>query len=129
MADEQRGPNPEDGRPEPTVRVVDRRWWARDAAAEDADQARLRKPTYVEELEQRLADMQAQLQAVAAERRQSADEFEQAKARIRREVSRDVERGKRAIITELLGLFGARPDDTLPEGYVEFAAGDDPTAR
>ena len=30
---------------------------------------------------------------------------------------------KAAIITELLGLFGTRPDDTLPDGYVEFAAG------
>jgi 5-methylthioadenosine/S-adenosylhomocysteine deaminase len=28
---------------------------------------------------------------------------------------------KAAIITELLGLFGTRPDDTLPDGYVEFA--------
>jgi 5-methylthioadenosine/S-adenosylhomocysteine deaminase len=28
---------------------------------------------------------------------------------------------KAAIVTELLGLFGARPDDTLPDGYVEFA--------
>ena len=33
---------------------------------------------------------------------------------------------KAAIITELLGLFGTRPDDTLPDGYVEFAAGDSP---
>jgi len=33
---------------------------------------------------------------------------------------------KSAIITELLGLFGTRPDDTLPDGYVEFAAGDSP---
>jgi 5-methylthioadenosine/S-adenosylhomocysteine deaminase len=31
---------------------------------------------------------------------------------------------KAAIITELLGLFGTRRDDTLPDGYVEFAAGD-----
>jgi 5-methylthioadenosine/S-adenosylhomocysteine deaminase len=28
---------------------------------------------------------------------------------------------KAAIITELLALFGTRPDDTLPDGYVEFA--------
>ena len=30
---------------------------------------------------------------------------------------------KAAIITELLGLFGTQPDDTLPDGYVEFAVG------
>jgi 5-methylthioadenosine/S-adenosylhomocysteine deaminase len=30
---------------------------------------------------------------------------------------------KAAIIDELLGLFGTSADDTLPDGYVEFAAG------
>ena len=35
--------------------------------------------------------------------------------------SRRDARDKAAIITELLALFGTRPDDTLPDGYVEFA--------
>ena len=37
--------------------------------------------------------------------------------------SRRDARDKAAIITELLALFGTRPDDTLPDGYVEFTIG------
>jgi 5-methylthioadenosine/S-adenosylhomocysteine deaminase len=31
-------------------------------------------------------------------------------------------RDKAAVITELLALFGASPDDTISDGYVELAA-------
>jgi len=121
-----------DERNEPQVRVVDRRWWARgeqDVVAEDA----ARKPTFVEELEQRLADQTAQLQKVLAEHRRSADEFDQAKARIRRDVARDVDRGRRSILVELLevldnldraiaaGRSAAVPDTS--EAFERFARG------
>jgi molecular chaperone GrpE len=86
---------------DPQLRVVDRRWWARgDAAA--PDEAGLRKPTYIEELEQRLGDLTAQLQSVTTERRRSLEEFEEVKARMRREAAREVERGRRAMLGELL---------------------------
>jgi len=49
----------------PSVRVVDRRWWARGEAAKTDDQG-ARKPTYVEELEQRVQDAGTQLQSVLA---------------------------------------------------------------
>ncbi len=65
----------------------------------------MRKPTYVEELEQRLAEHTAQLQAVKAEHRRAIDEFDQVKLRIRRDVAREVERGKRAILVELLDVL------------------------
>ncbi len=32
---------------------------------------------------------------------------------------------KAAVITELLALFGGRPDDTISDGYVDFASGPD----
>jgi molecular chaperone GrpE len=85
------------------VKVVDRRWWARaeEAPAEDAS---ARKPSYVEDLERQVADQAAQLQAFVADHRRALDEFEQAKARIRRDVGREVERGKRAILVELLDV-------------------------
>jgi molecular chaperone GrpE len=62
----------------------------------------LRKPTYIEELEQRLADLTAQLQSITTERRRSLEEFEEVKARIRREAAREVERGRRAVLGALL---------------------------
>jgi len=90
------------------LRVVDRRWWAQSEGAADAtasEAERERKPSYVEDLEQQLADRSAQLQAIAAEHRRAMEEFEQAKARIRREVARDVERGRRAIVADLLEVL------------------------
>jgi 5-methylthioadenosine/S-adenosylhomocysteine deaminase len=37
--------------------------------------------------------------------------------------SRRDARDKAAVIVELLGLFGTRPDDTINDGYVDLAAG------
>jgi len=89
---------------EPQMRVVDRRWWARSEPNEDegAEETRDRKPTVVEELEQRLADAHEQVQAVLAEHRRAADEFEQVKIRLRRDVPREVERGRRAVLVDML---------------------------
>ena len=86
---------------DPPVRVVDRRWWARGDAAPSDDRPS-RKPTVVEDLEQRLADSANQLQAYVADHRRSLEEFEQVKMRLRRDVSREVERGKRTVLVELL---------------------------
>lgn len=96
------------------VKVVDRRWWARQQAEESKaaaapspaateDAPRL-KPTYVEELEQQLAERDRQLQDVLAKYRDAAREFEDARARFRKEVAKDVERGRRTIILELLDV-------------------------
>ena len=96
MADETKAHEADEAKAhEPSIRVVDRRWWARGDDDKGADEAGARKPTYVEELEQRL-------QTVMTEHRQSLAEFEQVKTRMRREVTRDVERGRRAVLVELL---------------------------
>jgi molecular chaperone GrpE len=88
------------------IRVVDRRWWARGETAPDSQPVdSARKPTIVEDLEQRLASTTAQLQSVVTEFRRSSDEFEQAKLRIRRDVAKEVERGRRTVITELLDVL------------------------
>jgi molecular chaperone GrpE len=87
---------------EPQVRVVDRRWWARPDREEPADDRGARKPSYVEDLERQIAEQGAQLQAFSAEHRRSLEEFEQVKTRIRRDVAREVERGKRAVLADLL---------------------------
>ena len=55
-------------KPEPELKVVDRRWWVRDreagadAADVSAETARPRKPTYVEDLERQLAEKNDLLQ-------------------------------------------------------------------
>ena len=92
---------------EPQVRVVDRRWWAQGDGAEASDREERggRKPTYVEELEQRLADTTSQLQTYLNEHRRALEDLEQAKVRIRREASREVDRHKRALLTELLDVI------------------------
>jgi molecular chaperone GrpE len=92
-------------KPEPVVRVVDRRWWARGGEAVEAEPGDVRKPTYVEELVQRLAGLVEQLQAVTSEHRRALEEFEQVKVRVRREVAREVERGRRAVIVEMLEVL------------------------
>jgi len=86
------------------MRVVDRRWWARAEStdADAAEESRERKPTVVEELEQRLAEAHEQVQAILAEHRRAADEFEQVKIRIRRDTAREVERGRRSVLVEML---------------------------
>ena len=87
------------------MRVVDRRWWARAEGAGDAADSDVRKPTYVEELEHRLAGKDTELRASINEHRRALDEFEQAKLRIRRDVGKDVERARRALLTELIEVL------------------------
>jgi molecular chaperone GrpE len=93
---------PEEKKPE--LRVVDRRWWARGETSAEAESAE-RKPTYVEDLERRLSDLSNALQNALSERRRAIDEFDQVKSRIRRDVAREVERGRRVVLTELLEVL------------------------
>jgi molecular chaperone GrpE len=89
------------------VKVVDRRWWANQQAGSSSSStasaaAPSLKPTYVEELEQRLAEKDRQVQEHIAKYRQAASEFEDARLRLRREISKDLERGRREILADLL---------------------------
>ncbi len=110
------------------LKITDRRWWARQegapAAATEED-AKL-KPTYVEELEARLAAKDAELRDVLARFRSASEEFDQARARLRKEVGKDVERGRRALIVSFLEVLdnldraldaaGDRADDPFVRG-------------
>jgi molecular chaperone GrpE len=90
------------------VKVIDRRWWANQdvkdgGTAAQASSSSL-KPTYVEELEQKLADKDKQLQDAIARYRGAAAEFEESRARLRREIGKDIERGRREILADLLDV-------------------------
>jgi molecular chaperone GrpE len=113
------------------VKVIDRRWWAQketpEPATDEAGPWQPGKPTYVEDLERQLAEKDRLLQEVTTKYRESAREFDEARARLRREVGREVERGRRAFVVELLEVLDnldraleagrAAPDPaTLAEG-------------
>jgi len=90
--------------PQNGIHVVDRRWWARgETAAGEAD-APFEKPSYVQELEARVAAKDEELRATLARYREANAEFEQARARLRRDVAKEVERGSRAVLADLLDV-------------------------
>ena len=90
---------------QPDIQVTDRRWWARGETAADADVDRVEKPTYVQELESRMAAKDEELRATLTRYREANAEFEQARARLRREVANDVQRGTRAVLADLLDVL------------------------
>ena len=90
------------------VKVVDRRWWARTeetAAASAEEAAAFDKPTYVQELEQRLAEKDEQLQEYVTVVHEAQREFEAMRARVRKEASRDAELSRRAVFADLLEVI------------------------
>jgi molecular chaperone GrpE len=87
------------------VKVVDRRWWAKtDNGEARTDGGTSLKPTYVEELERQVAEKDRQAQEYIAKYRQAAQEFEDARLRLRREIAKDIERGRREILADLLDV-------------------------
>jgi molecular chaperone GrpE len=104
------------------MKVTDRRWWARGdgEAAPTADEPRL-KPTYIEELEQRIATKDLEIQQLLAKYRSASEEFDQARARLRKEVTKDVERGRRSLIASFLDVL-----DNLDRALAVAPQGDDP---
>ena len=88
------------------VKVIDRRWWARAEDSPDATGAASGslKPTYVEELERQIAEKDRLAQEYIAKYRQAANEFEEARLRLRREISKDIERSRRELLAEFLDV-------------------------
>ncbi len=86
------------------LKVTDRRWWVRSDEAPEAEEPRL-KPTYIEELEARVESKDKELQELLGKYRGAAEEFEQARARLRKEISKDLERGRRAILVSFLEVL------------------------
>jgi molecular chaperone GrpE len=81
------------------VKFVDRRRWRDDGEANpDAVPSPALKPTYVEELEQRAAQAEKQAQEYLGKYRQAAQEFEDARARMRKELAKDAERNRRDVL-------------------------------
>jgi molecular chaperone GrpE len=84
------------------VKVVDRRWWARGDDGGDARADAGQKPTFVEELERRATGAEKQAQEFVAKYREASQEFEDARARMRKELAKDAERTRRDVLVSLL---------------------------
>jgi molecular chaperone GrpE len=87
------------------LKVTDRRWWARDQESADQREEPKLKPTYIEELEKRLAAKDAEVQELLSKYRSASDEFDQARARLRKEVSKDIERGRRQTLVSFIEVL------------------------
>ena len=87
-----------------TVKVVDRRWWARTDEAGDPAADRSTKPTFVEDLERKVAESEKRAQEYLGKYRQAAQEFEDARARMRKELAKDAERSRREVLVSLLDV-------------------------
>ena len=97
--DKPRGANPD-------IKVVDRRWWTQKEDAEGGGtEWQPRKPTYVEELERQLAEKDDVLKRYIAKHQEAAAEFDSVRVRLRRDISKEVERGTRAVLAELLDVL------------------------
>jgi molecular chaperone GrpE len=111
------------------MKVTDRRWWARTTADEPVapEEPRL-KPTYIEELEQRIATKDLEIQQLLSKYRGASDEFDQARARLRKEVSKDVERGRRSTLISFLEVLDnldralSAADSSAGESFVQGVA-------
>ena len=90
--------------PHHDIHVVDRRWWARGETGAGAAAVPFEKPSYVQELEARVAAKDEELRATLARYREANAEFEQARARLRRDVAKEVGRGTRAVLADLLDV-------------------------
>ncbi len=124
MSDRQ---HPSDKEQEIPVKVVDRRWWVNQdpaAAGGDTPPPPPRKPSYVEDLEQQLADKDRQLQDAIVKYRQAAAEYDESRLRLRREIAKDVERGRREILADLLEVV-----DNLDRALDAAASGTSPDAQ
>ncbi len=88
------------------MKVTDRRWWAKERSdtGEVVDEPKL-KPRYVEDLEQQLAKKDEEIQRLIALNRAASTEFDDARARLRKEISKDVERGRRSILVSFLEVL------------------------
>jgi molecular chaperone GrpE len=84
------------------VKFVDRRRWREDGQVNAAAEPAPLKPTYVEELELRVAQAEKQSQELLAKYRGASQEFEDARARMRKELAKDAERSRREVFVSLL---------------------------
>lgn len=84
------------------LKVVDRRRWAQGEDTASPVEPSSRTPSYVGELERKVAEAEKQAQEYLGKYRQASQEFEDARARMRKELAKDAERSRREVLVSLL---------------------------
>ena len=97
-------------RDEEPVRVTDRRFWAQNESSKSAPESNYSfKPSYVEDLERKLADSQRRVEEVMATYREykaeNAVETQRAKERIQNEYNRRLSEAKADIVRKFLDVL------------------------
>lgn len=105
------------------IKVVDRRWWAREGGTAGAEEQTSLKPSYVEELERKLAEKDKEIQDLLGKYRGASSQFDESRTRLRKEMSKDIERGRRAVLVELLEVVD-NLDRAIEAGAEAFEAGE-----
>ena len=105
---------------EPTIITNDQRFSADEEGNEGEHAAR--KPSYVQELEKKIEEKDIRLQATLAQYKEAKDEFEAARARLRRDITREIEAGKRSMLVDILDVM-----DNLDRAIGAAKAGDGAT--
>ncbi len=93
---------------EPGFTVVDRRFWVQgeeEGQGEQAAESPPKTPSYVEKLEQELAQRDQQLREYLEAHRSAVREFEAARARIERDRQQSLDREKGALIAGFFEVF------------------------
>ncbi len=89
---------------QPKISVVDKRHWAKEDG-EDETEDSSGKPTYITELEKQLSEKDARITDILTKHKLAVEEFENSKARLRRELTREIETGRRAFFSDLLDVL------------------------
>lgn len=84
------------------IRVVDKRWWARENGGGGDEPSG--KPSYVEDLERQLADKDDLLQGATARCQEAVAELERTRERLRREAAKDIGREVRRVLASFLDV-------------------------
>ncbi|MBJ80373.1 MAG: nucleotide exchange factor GrpE [Myxococcales bacterium] len=110
----EQNPNPEEKNEAPTkssneeeapkISVIDKRHWAEENEAEEQGEEDA-KPTYIAELEKQLGEKDARITDILTKHKMAIDEFENSKARLRRDLTREIESGRRAFFSDILEVL------------------------
>lgn len=88
------------------LKVTDRRWWAKTPnESGEIEEEPETKPSYVVELEGKIVAKDEEIQRLISQYKSASTEFEDARARLRKELSKDVERGRRSLIVSFLEVL------------------------
>jgi len=86
----------------PSFRVVDKRFFAKQGGEEKDEEESKKVPSYVEKLENIIAEKDKKIQDAMLALKKLQDDQENFKIRLRKDASKEIEQGRRAVLQEIL---------------------------